>query len=511
MAGVIFNNIPGNIRVPFFYAEFQPGGTPYAQNARLLLVGQKLAAGSATAAQPVMVRDGSAAELFGLGSMLARMCEVARNNAPVQEIWALPIADDAGGVAATGKISVGAPSLTYAQPMSVYISGRRIRIPVLTGDTRAQIAANLVAAINAEAGLYVTAAVNGTNSYECDLTARHKGTIGNAILIEKSQISEDGPLGHTGSQCVLTLTAMASGAGDPEIDAALANLGDDEFDWIAMPYADDTNVGHISDLLNDINGRWSWAKQIYGHAFCVSTDTVGNLSTQGNALNDQHLSIFPCRQFLTPPHEVVAALGAVAAQHLQAPGASAEISRPLQTLVLNGVKGPRLISDRLTLSDRQTLYFDGISGYHVRRDGQVAIDRVVTTYQSNAWGDPDWTYLDVETMAQSMYGIRYLRTKVTGTHGRKALADANPSGNPGIVTADDLKLTLIHGYQDLVALGVFENPELFARDVVVERDLTDANRVNASLPLDHVNQLRVLAAAAVNYMQRREPRDALAA
>lgn len=511
MAGVIFNNIPGNVRVPFFYAEFQSGGTPYSQNARLLLIGQKLAGGSATANHPVMVRDGAAGELFGLDSMLERMAVAARDNAPIQEIWALPLADDGAGVAATGKISVGVPSLTYAQPLSIYIAGRRVRIAVLTSMTRAEIAADLVAAINAERGLPVTAAVNGVNSYEVDLTARHKGTLGNAVLIEKGQIGDDGPLGQTGSQCVLTITAMANGAGDPEIDDALANLGDEEFDWIAMPYSDETNIGHMSDMMNDVSGRWSWAKQIYGHCVAVSTDTVGNLSTLGAGLNDQHLSIFPARKFRSMPYEVAGALGAIMAQHLQAPGSSAELSRPLQTLVLNGIVGPRLISDRLTLSDRQTLYYDGISGYHVRRDGQVAIDRIVTTYQSNAWGDPDWTYLDVETMAQAMYGIRYLRTKVTSTHGRKALADTNPAGNPGIVTASDIRVTMIHGYQDLVALGVFEGAELFARDVVVERDLTDANRLNASLPLDHVNQLRIMAAAAVNYMQRREPREALAA
>jgi len=37
---VLFDNIPGNVRVPFFYAEFRPGGTPYQSNARLLLFGQ---------------------------------------------------------------------------------------------------------------------------------------------------------------------------------------------------------------------------------------------------------------------------------------------------------------------------------------------------------------------------------------------------------------------------------------------------------------------------------------
>lgn len=283
----------------------------------------------------------------------------------------------------------------------------------------------------------MTAAVNVTNNYEVDLTARHKGTLGNDVMIEGGVVTEDGPLAAD----LLTITAMASGAGDPTIATALANLGDDEFDWIAMPYSDSTNIGAIGDLLNDVNGRWSWAKQIYGHCITVSTATVGNLSTLGNGLNNQHLSIFPCRKFLSMPYEVAAAVGAIAASHLQdAP----ELSRPLQTLVLQGIKGPRLISDRLTLNDRQTLYYDGISGHHIRRDGAVAIDRIVTTYQTNAWGDPDWTYLDIETMAQSMYGIRYIRTEVTSKHARQALANDNPGRLPHITTPADIKNTIVH-------------------------------------------------------------------
>lgn len=114
MAGVLFNNIPGNIRPPFFYAEFQPGGTPYQSNARLLLVGQKLSTGVATAAQPVLVTDGAIDALFGLGSMLSAMCKRARINAPIQEIWALPLDDDAAGVKASGTITVSGAPITQA-------------------------------------------------------------------------------------------------------------------------------------------------------------------------------------------------------------------------------------------------------------------------------------------------------------------------------------------------------------------------------------------------------------
>lgn len=508
MAGVLFDNIPTNIRVPFFKAEFQAGGTPYQGNARLLLVGQMLSGGLATAGQPILLTDRAIDAQVGANSMIAAMYRIARRNAPAIEIWGLPLADaTSGGVAATGTIVVDGAPVSQATAMTVYIAGRQIRIVVQTSDADADIAANLAAAINATPFLPVTAAVNGGDDTQIDLTARHKGTNGNAILIDVGNIADEG----TAATDLLTITAMANGATDPDLTAGFGALGSDEFDWIAGPYGLAAALGDASDLLNDVSGRWSYASQLYGHYIGTHFGTVSDLTTLGNSRNDQHASVFPCRKFRSPPWEVAAAVGAIACKHLQAPGSSAELSRPLQSLELVGIQGPLAVSDRLTLSEKQTLLYDGISTYYVHKDGSVRIERLVTTYQTNAYGTPDATYLDVNTMAQSMYGIRYLRQKVENAHGRKALADRNPGGNPGIVTAEDIKDTLIHGYQDLVALGVFENADLFARDIVVERDMVDANRVNASMPLDHVNQLRIVAAAAVNHMQRIQPRDALAA
>ena len=79
--GVLFDNIPGNVRVPFFYAEFRPGGTPYQNNARLLLVSQKLSAGAATANAAVLASDTNYNALAGANSMLSAMYEKARKGA----------------------------------------------------------------------------------------------------------------------------------------------------------------------------------------------------------------------------------------------------------------------------------------------------------------------------------------------------------------------------------------------------------------------------------------------
>src|SRR5690606_29571700 len=116
---------------------------------------------------------------------------------------------------------------------------RRIRTSVLTSDTKTTIASHLAAAINATPGLPVTAEIDSDDDFQINLTAVHAGTLGNTVAIENGVITEDGGLAAS----LLTITAMASGAGDPDLETAFNNLGDDEFDWIASPYADSTNIG----------------------------------------------------------------------------------------------------------------------------------------------------------------------------------------------------------------------------------------------------------------------------
>lgn len=499
---VLFNNIPGNIRVPLFYAEFNAGGTPFQNIARLLLVGQMIDTGSATAGAPVgPMRDGQEDGFFGADSMLAQMYKIARENAPFQEIWCLPIADDVAAVAATGKITVAGAPVTSAGTLTVYIAGLRVRIPVRTSDTDQDISAALVAAINETAGMPVTAAVNATNTEECDLTAKNAGALGNEIAIDLDIVGDESALGAE----LLTVAPMANGAGDPDISDALDSLGTDEFDWIGSPYADATSLGAADDLLNDSSGRWSPIQQLYGHYITAKQGNLAALTTLGNSRNDQHVTIMGYFRSPTPPWLWAAAVAAKAAQHLQS---APELSRPLHTLDLRDVIAPK-IEDRFNITERNTLYYDGIAGYHVERDGTVSIDRLITTYQVNEWGSPDATWLDVNTLAQSIFGIRYLKAKITNAHARQALADSNPLGLQGLATADDVRNTIIHGYAELIALGVFENLDLFERDLIVERNDTDANRLDCYLPLDHVNQLRIIAVNATSFLQRRSAADQL--
>lgn len=488
-----FNEIPGNLRVPLWFAEFNAAQTPFQSISRLLLVGQKLTAGSATAAHPIQV-TGNEDALFGLGSMLAAMYKIARRNAPFQEIWALPLADDGAGVAASGKFVV-ADTPDYAGTLSVYIGTERIRIAVSAADAEEDISARLVAAINATGGLPVTAAQGGEGSEEeVIVTARHKGVQGNKIMLHVDYRGDEGPLAAQ----LVTVTAMASGAGDPEIDEALANLGDDEYDFIAAPYTDATNLGYVNEFLSGSSGRWSPIRQLYGGYFSAKDDTSANLTTFGNGLNDAHVSVMGYYKSPSAPWLWAAAYAAKAAQHLSDPP---ELSRPLHTLVMEGIWPAKLIADRFTSQQRQTLYYDGIACSHVRRSGEVCIDRAVTTYQSNPWGIPDASLLDVETLYQGSYAIRFLRAKVVGTWGRASLRDEDPFGVQGVATPDAVRDTVIHGYRELSALNVVENEDLFEALLMVERNAVDANRLDIFLPIDHVNQLRVIAVNVTSHLQ----------
>ena len=484
---IAFNQIPAALRVPFIYFENSAGQAPYQSNQRLLLVGQLTATGSATADQPIIVSGGEDA-LFGAGSMMSIMYKAARIAAPFQEIWCGPVADAAGSTAATATITVTSVP-TSSVSMVYYIDGIRIPVTVTSSMTVAQIAAAIVSAINTN--LVVLSVIAASVLGVVTLTARNTGTVYNTLRIDTKMLLDDSTAAGTYS----TIVQFSGGVGDPVLTNLITNLASEPYEWIGTPYSDTANMLVLTALMD---ARWGAYSQIRGHVVTARSGTLGTLTTYGATQNSSHTTVLALRNYNSSVASVVGALSAVVAAHLQdAP----ELSRPLQYLSLPGILGPKLISDKWSITERNSLYYTGLSACNVARDGTVQLDRVTTTYQTNATGQLDQTYLDINTMAQLMYGLAYLGQKLASTWGRSALLDSNSAAIPGFADPVAIADTIIHGYRELEALGVFENSAMFTQLLVVERDAVDPNRINALLPLDHVNQLRVLAAAAVSYLQ----------
>lgn len=476
---ISFDTLPITLRLPGTYVEFAPGARgPLDIDQKLLLIGQKTAAGTATAEEPVLLtHPDQAVELFGAGSVLARMYAKAHANNSYTETWALPLDDDDAAVAASGTLAFGG-AVTAAGTLALYIGGARARLAVAAGDTPAEVAAAVAAVVNADASLPVTAAVADAT---VTVTAKNKGLLGNGITLSHSYyVQEKLPTGLT-----LTITAMASGSANPDISDALAAISGLDFDYFCCPYTDTANLTVLRD---DLETRWSWQKQSHGHGISAAKGTAGTLQSLGDSLNSQHISVMGAGKAPNTPEEWAAAVAAVAAYNL-----NQDPARPLQTLELKGLLPPAY-TDRLDATERDLLLHDGISTFYVASDGACRIEALITTYQENLYGAPDTAYLYANTPATLAYVAQSLVAYLTSKFSRHKLADdggpAPPAGmriaTPSLVRAEVIE----HLTQLYTERGVVEHPAAYQDTIVAERDATDRGRVNLLLPVQLIGQLR---------------------
>ena len=485
---VSFRNIPGNLRVPLAYFEMD---NSMAANATMLQKALLLGTVPATAQLepnvPTFVRSADQVRgLCGPGSALARQAHrwFLNNRSVPLYILAAP---QTGFTASTGGIVWGGPA-TESGVIPLYIGGRLCRVIVANGDDDAAISAAVVASINDDTTLGVSAAPDATDSEQTNITALQLGLLGSLridIALAGSVGGEQLPAGVTA-----TIDPMSAGAGSPNVGTLLSAVGAEPFDFVICPWTAPADLSDLDEFFNDTTGRWSWAEMLYGHSFTARQGTVAQLSALGNSRNGQHVSIFGFSNSPTPHDEWLTAYVGQAAGSL-----TIDPARPVQSLPLLGVHAPP-IEDRFTPQELQVLYFDGISGYQAWDDGTITINRLITTYRRNQWGVPDPSYLDVETMFTAMYFNRFMRNRVLTKFPRHKLADDGTRFGAGqaIVTPAIIRAEMLASYGELEELGLMENAQGFEDALIVERNSQDPNRVDVLLPPDFVNQLRVFAA-----------------
>ncbi len=483
---VSFNTISNDIKVPLFYAEMDNSMANTAtESMRRLLIGQVNDNSTASEINKLTLvnNESLAKNIGGTGSQFAMMYSQWIKCDPMGEIWALPL-QNTTGAAAAGSIKFGG-SAAQAGLINLYVAGTRTRINVIVGDTGQTIASNVVAAVLANVDLPVTAtASEDTVTFNCKWT----GESGNDISLVLNQLGRNS--GETLPDGVTAeITAMAGGTGTPDLTEAFANLGDEAFEFICFPFTDTSSLDAFKELMNDGSGRWSYMQQLYGHGYSAKRGSIGELVALGNSRNDQHMTIVGFEKNTPQPFWVIAA----AFTARTAIFLSNDPARPTQTGELTGIQ-PAPASNRFLMKERQSLLSNGIATINYN-GGSQRIERGVTTYQKNAYGQADNSYLDCETLHTSSYIISFLRTRITSKYGRHKLADDGTRFGAGqaIVTPSVIRAELIAAYEELEYMGIVENAELFAQYLIVERDVNDPNRINVLFAPDYINQLRVFA------------------
>lgn len=483
---VAFSNVPSTLRTPLFYAEMDNSMANSATATQLtLIIGQQLDSATQTAGEPFLASSASTVGgLCGYGSIIHMMMTAYLANDTSGEIYILPIADGTATVAATGTLTVTSAA-TASGTLNLYIGGTRVQIAVTTTDTLATIATDLAAAINAATALPVTAvAAAGVVT----VTAKNKGAHGNDIDMRLNYLGTAGGE-STPTGMALTIAAMSGGTGTPSLDDALDNLGDKAFDFIVNPYTDTTSLDSVKTLLSDSTGRWSYAEQLYGHSLGTYFGTYGQCTAAGELRNNQHESLVGVYDSPSTPCQWTAAIwGAAAVSLRNDPG------RPLQTLTVAGILAPPLAS-RFTLTERNNLLHSGISTTTVSSDGTVQLENIITTYQTNSYGDADDSYLEIETMFLLMYVTRYLSNVVTTKYARMKLAADGTKFAAGaaIVTPNTIRAELIAQYKTLEYNGYVQDSAGFAAGLIVEQNSSNPNRVDVLWPGVLIDQLRIFA------------------
>jgi len=487
---ISFSSIPANWRMPLYWVEIDSSkaGLPVFAG-RSLLVGIKNSAG-ATAAPNVPIPVASQAQadaLFGQGSMLATMFKTFFANNWANEVWGLPLAEPTG-VAATITITV-ATAATGSGTLDLYVGGVHVPVAVTGGDTTTIIAASIAAAINANKDLSVTAAAAAGI---VTATVKFKGTSGNQIKVVTNYFGtvggEELPPGVT-----LTIVAGTPGTGDPDPTAAISALGEQEVDYVGLPFLDTVGLPKwLAEFNFSDTGRWGFVRQHYGQLFSAKADTLANLLTFGltnPTPNAGQLSVLGIEVASpTPAYQWCAAYTAKAARaFLNDP------ARPLQTLTLEGCLSA-FGNNRFLLSELNQLAGGGIATQRTTVNVPQMM-RETTTYVYNLYGNTDDAYTDATTLATLTKLLRNQRHAITTKFPRHKLADDGTRFGAGqaIVTPKIVKAELVAQYRIDEFNGLVENGKAFKENLIVERNANDPNRLDILYPPDLVNALRVFA------------------
>lgn len=480
---------------------------------KVLLIGQKVAGGSATDGVLVenILNDNSEDTLFGLDSMLAAMVRAAKKENKITRMDAIPL-DDASGTPATGTIVITGTASEDGTLVVIIGSeqNHKFTIAVADLDDPTAIGDAIEAAINADTKVPVTAAnVTGTIT----MTAVNDGTLGNDIGISISGVV---------ASVTHAVTVMSSGATDPTLTSILDVIGEERYQTIIWPYSADTSV-----LRTFLDARFNADNRIQdGVGITASQDSLSNHTALLDALNSQSLVYFtdklesetsykgPSQLELSPVKSAI--FGAIRALRLtdgasisqfviatngplDSFGGTALASKPYFNTAMPNL--PLIPTGRgWDDTEIETLFDSGGSVLGVNSAGNAAIvGEVVTTYKTDAAANADISFKFLNYVDTSVNSREYFFNNLKSRFAQSRLTEGTVQ--PGRDMANDIVILAYCEklYQDLsgadfVLLQAGEAALTFFKDnLSVTLDLaTGKATIQMTVPL--VTQLREILA-----------------
>ena len=461
---ISFDTIPGSIRVPGQYIEFNTRnavqGLPQNPQ-KMLIIAPMLTAGRQAALTPVQLfSDADAADLFGGGSWAHLMTRQAFLNNPYLDLTVIGVADGGGSVAATASVSLSGTA-TGSGIVTIRIGGKAYSVAVARGEAAAAVATRIRAAVTADsAAVATTGGADGALVF----TMKNKGQIGNEpqfdVAVAVAGLSQSGG------------TGFASGAGDADIAPALANVAGKQYHIIVSAFNDDANnkalSSHISQVSNAIEQRGCVG--VIGWRGTLATGTAATAK-----INDGRVVCGWYKNAAESGCMIAAGLGAVMAFE-------EDPARPLNTLEVKGL-AVTADADWPLFAECNNALYNGLTPLTVVA-GKVQIMRAVSTYTKSAANADDPSLLDITTIRTLDYVRRAIKERIALRFPRDKLSDN---------MVPSVRSEILDVLYKLEEIEVIENVEANKPKLLLSRSVQDAKRLNAAIPSDVVNGLHVFA------------------
>ncbi|AMA02458.1 bacteriophage Mu tail sheath family protein [Enterobacter hormaechei] len=454
----------GTNRKPGQYFEFNtrlavrtlPGNTQ-----KVLMIAPMLASGSSA---PLVIQsvfsDEEAATYFGRGSLAHLMATAAIGAYPYLQLQIVGVSDAATATAATGKVTVTGTASSSGK-LSVSINGTRIDVGISAADTAETIAAALTELITQKDGLPVTATANAG---EVTLTCRHKGAVGNDIIVSS---------GVTAAGITAAATTLAGGNVDPDITPALAAAFSAGHNIVVCPFSTQEAMTALRNHLTNVSNAMEQRGAIGVGGWRKSLSTGIALAA---SLNDGRITLGWHSGSVKTPAQIAAAYAAVIASE-------EDPARPLNTLAMSTLD-VTAVESQPGRTEQENALRNGLTPFEIGPGDKVQIVRAISTYTKNAQGVDDVALLDITTIRTLDYVRKACRERIALRFPRDKLSSRTPP---------KVRSELLDVLYKLEELEIVEEVDANKDGLIVERDLQDANQLNGRIPADVVNGLHVFA------------------
>lgn len=408
----------------------------------------------------------SAAEVgegYGFGSDLhIAMLGLSAGGIGDIPVTVYPLEPASGAVAAAGSITPSG-TVTKTAAFTVSLGGFSTAEAIAyVGETAAQVATKIVAAVNA---LYYSPMIAADGTGVVNLTAKCSGETGNRLVL-----SVDGP---SDAGITFVVVQPTGGVGVSDVAPAIALMGD-TWETLVINCGNPTTTATLDRLSIANELRWDPEESVPFLAFASSAeDTVATAYAVSDARKTDRTNVqlnFPG----SPSHPCYLLGSAVA---VIAVVANENPPRDYGSQPVNGaIVGDASVQWKSSVRDAAVKH--GCSTVQVR-DGIYYISDTVTMYHPTGEEPPAFRYVcDI----MKVWTIRYntsIRFKTAAWDGAPLIPNGQSTVNPVAKTPNSAKAEIWQAIQALADFAIIADPEYAKNSVVTAISSTNPKRLDA--------------------------------